>query len=87
MNVVKNLDLRNSAEYDEFCHPPVYDRVLQPGDLGRLYQDLELEEVGEMRLTDLLDNFKTRLKKRKSHNLEKVIKAIRDRNFCMRCLS
>ena len=87
MNVVKNLDLRNSAEYDEFCHPPVYDRVLHPGDLGRLYQDLELEEVGEMRLTDLLDNFKTRLKKRKSHNLKKVIKAIRDRNFCMRCLS
>lgn len=63
MNVVKNLDLRNSAEYDEFCHPPVYDRVLHPGDLGRLYQDLELEEVGEMRLTDLIDNFKTRLKK------------------------
>ena len=61
MNVVKNLDLRNAPEYDEFCHPPVYDRVQHPGDLGRLYQDLEIEDVGEMRLTDLIDNFKTRL--------------------------
>ncbi len=61
MNVVKNLDLRNAPEYDEFCHPPVYDWGQHPGDLGRLYQGLEIEDVGEMRLTDLIENFKTRL--------------------------